>query len=94
MTDRRPPTWQLWQANGYCCRLPDSGREHTMSFPSRRAKSGIVLGIVLWVFVDLAYFLAGGFWFTLGYLIGIYLLLFGLAWHISRVIEMFRASSD
>jgi len=94
MTDRPPPTWQLWETKGSFARLSDSQREHAMSFPSRRAKGAIVLGIVLWVFVDLAYFLAGGFWSTLGYLIGIYLLLFGLAWHISRVIEMFRASSD
>jgi type III secretory pathway component EscT len=67
-----------------------------MSFPSRRAKAGIVVGILLWVFVDLAYFLAGGFWFVLGYLIGIYLLLFGLAWHISTGLRKYRAarSSD
>ena len=62
-----------------------------MTFPSRRAKVGIVLAMVLWVFVDLAYFLAGGFWFGLGYLVGIYLLLFGLAWHISTALKMFRS---
>jgi len=67
-----------------------------MSFPSRRAKIGIVLGIVLWVFLDMAYFLAGGFWFALGYLIGIYLLLFGLAWHVARGMKKYKAarSSD
>jgi len=67
-----------------------------MSFPSRRAKIGIVLGIVLWVFVDMAYFLAGGFWFALGYLIGIYLLLFGLACHVARGMKKYKAarSSD
>jgi len=63
-----------------------------MSFPSRRAKAGIVLAMVLWVLVDMAYFLAGGFWFGLGYLIGIYLLLFGLAWHVSTGLKKVRAS--
>jgi hypothetical protein len=67
-----------------------------MTFPSRRAKAGIGLIMVLWVLVDLAYFLAGGFWFGLGYLIGIYLLLFGLAWHVSTGLKKVRAarSSD
>jgi len=63
-----------------------------MSFPSRRAKAGIVLGMVLWVLVDMAYFLAGGFWLGLGYLIGIYLLLFGLAWHVSTALKKVRGS--
>jgi len=40
----------------------------------------------------MAYFLAGGFWFGLGYLIGIYLLLFGLAWHISTGLKKIRAA--
>jgi len=67
-----------------------------MTFPSRRAKVGIGIAMVLWVLVDMAYFLAGGFWFALGYLIGIYLLLFGLAWHISTGLKKVRAarSSD
>jgi len=67
-----------------------------MTFPSRRAKAGIMVAMVLWVLVDMAYFLAGGFWFALGYLIGIYLLLFGLAWHISTGLKKVRAarSSD
>jgi len=67
-----------------------------MTFPSRRAKAGIGLAMVLWVLVDMAYFLAGGFWFGLGYLIGIYLLLFGLAWHVSTGLKKVRAarSSD
>jgi len=67
-----------------------------MTFPSRRAKVGIGIAMVLWVLVDMAYFLAGGFWFGLGYLIGIYLLLFGLAWHISTGLKKVRAarSSD
>jgi hypothetical protein len=67
-----------------------------MNFPSRRAKAGIVLMLLLWVFVDLSYFLAGGVYFALGYLIGIYLLLFGLAWHVAKGIEIFRngRSSD
>jgi len=67
-----------------------------MTFPSRRAKAGIGLTMVLWVLVDMAYFLAGGFWFGFGYLIGIYLLLFGLAWHISTGLKKVRAarSSD
>jgi len=67
-----------------------------MSFPSRRAKAGIVLGMVLWVFVDMWYFLAAGFWLGLGYVIGIYLLLFGLAWHVSTGLKKVSAarSSD
>jgi len=67
-----------------------------MTFPSRRAKVGIGIAMVLWVLFDMAYFLAGGFWFALGYLIGIYLLLFGLAWHISTGLKKVRddRSSD
>jgi len=65
-----------------------------MSFPSRRAKVGIGLGMVLWVFIDLSYILSGGASYALGYLIGIYLLLFGLGWHISRGISWLRQSDS
>jgi len=65
-----------------------------MSFPSRRAKVGIGLGMVLWVFIDLSYILSGGASYALGYLIGIYLLLFGLGWHISTGISWLRQSDS
>jgi len=63
-----------------------------MTFPSRRAKGAIVLGIVLWVFIDLSYVLASGFWFAVGYIIGVYLLLFGLAWHASVLLQKFKSA--